>query len=56
MASCDCCGKDVDERSMEMVGHYFVCQACVGYYDEAELIEEIEGRIAERALDRARRG
>jgi methionyl-tRNA synthetase len=47
-ASCDCCGKKVDERSMETVETldgkaYFVCQACSGYYTEDELIEKLTG-------------
>ena len=41
MEACDCCGKRVDERSMEFVGkRFFVCQACHGMYDDQELLEK----------------
>ena len=44
MTSCDCCGKQVDERSMATVEEntlwYFVCQACRGMYEDEELIEK----------------
>ena len=42
MEPCDCCGKKVDERSMVVVGKYWVCQACDSYYSEEEIIEKIE--------------
>jgi hypothetical protein len=50
MVPCDCCGKRVDERSLAIVedtsqkvlNNYFVCQACNGYYEPAELLEKIK--------------
>lgn len=56
MASCDCCGKLVDERSMSTVQGlvdgvekvYFVCLSCDGYYDTDELLSkcvETEGTL-----------
>jgi hypothetical protein len=41
MDTCDCCGRKVDERSMENVKQWYVCQACAGTYSEEELIEKI---------------
>jgi hypothetical protein len=47
MVSCDCCGKRVDERSMDSITGqngktYFVCQSCRGYYDDQELLDKCE--------------
>jgi YHS domain-containing protein len=47
MVTCDCCGKRVDERSMDSITGqngktYFVCQACRGYYDDQELLDKCE--------------
>jgi hypothetical protein len=46
MASCDCCGRQVVERSMSLVQGvvegvektYFVCLSCDGYYETEELL------------------
>lgn len=48
MSSCDCCGKDTDERSLISVGDcpiYYVCPSCYGYYSETELLEKIEEQM-----------
>lgn len=42
MESCDCCGNYVDERSMQVIDNYFVCQNCYHYYTSEELIEKIK--------------
>lgn len=49
MSTCDCCDKDVEERSMVPIEikkeTYFVCQSCYGYYSEEELSEKIENKL-----------
>ena len=50
MEACDCCGKQVYERSMATIcdgsnaflshGPFLVCQACRGMYDDQELLEK----------------
>jgi hypothetical protein len=45
MASCDCCGRSVDDRSLIRVGNYYVCPSCNGYYPETELVEKIEEQM-----------
>ncbi len=48
MDNCDCCGVQTDERAMESVGKFSVCQSCAGYYSDDELIERIEnGTLAQ---------
>ena len=42
MVSCDCCGKETDERSLQVIGKYFVCTNCYHGYTEDELIEKLE--------------
>lgn len=39
---CDCCSAIVDERSLQLVGKYYVCNSCFRYYSEEEIIEKIE--------------
>lgn len=42
---CACCGEYHDPRAMDVLDgvEYWVCQSCRGYYDDNELLEEIEG-------------
>lgn len=42
MSNCDNCNKEVDERSLQVVGKYFVCLACSRGYSEEELLEKLE--------------
>lgn len=42
MTTCDCCNKEVDERSLIQVDKYFVCQECNSYYSEEEIVEQCE--------------
>lgn len=42
MESCDCCGKYVDERSMQIIDNYFVCRNCYHYYTLEELKDKIK--------------
>ena len=55
MEACDCCGKRVDERSMEYIEapapllgagkSFFVCQACRGMYEDQELLEKCQEQV-----------
>lgn len=44
MISCECCGIFVDERAVEFVEDWMICQSCLGDYSD----EEIEERISEK--------
>lgn len=44
MINCECCEKSVDERAVEFVEDWMICQSCLGDYSD----EEIEERISEK--------
>lgn len=50
MVHCDCCGKKVDEKSIQWVFGYSVCIECLNYYGEEEVIEKIESGETEKDL------
>ena len=41
MISCECCGIFVDERAVVFVQDWMICQSCVGYYSDEEIVERM---------------
>ena len=47
--NCDLCEKKVDERQMNLIENkYFICDNCDLYYDDNEIIENLENKIGEK--------
>ena len=49
MVTCDCCGRNTDERSLKDAGIALVCPACFGTYSEEEIQELMEERAADQS-------
>ena len=41
MINCECCGKSVDERAVEFVEHWMICQSCLGDHSDEEIVERM---------------